>query len=234
MRKGRPKIFGLIGYPITHSLSPVIFDYLFRKHSLKADYHLFPLKENQLKSALAGIQALGIAGVNVTAPYKERVIPYLDDLDKSGEEIRAVNVISNRKGKLIGYNTDVIGIKRTLREKLQLGSKLGEVILIGAGGAARACLSALGEFKPERVVIANRSLSKAKKIARLFNTNSSVEAADLRMIKEYTNQGECALLINATSGQNQIIHKTISRILSWGGTVFDLKYHLNNRPALNH
>src|SRR4030067_1050377 len=143
MKPEQPQIFGLIGHPVAHSLSPVIFEYLFKKHQIKGSYHLFPLQPEQLKSALEGMRILGISGLNVTAPYKEKILPFLDSLDDSAQEIGAVNVICNQKGKLRGYNTDVIGINKTLQKLMPIKTKIGQVALIGAGGAARACLQVL-------------------------------------------------------------------------------------------
>lgn len=228
MRTEPTRILGLIGNPIKYSLSPVIFKYLFRKYEINACYKLFPLKLNQLRTALEGMKIFGIRGVNVTAPYKEKVIQFLDSLDESARKVRAVNVIVNLKGKLVGFNTDIIGIKRTLEEKLHMNSGPEQVLLIGAGGAARACLSVLTEFKPKKIVLANRTLSRAEALSRGLNSNFNSEVMELSKLKNYLEKNKAALLINAASAENAKIKGAASHILTGGGRVFDLKYYQGN------
>src|SRR4030067_2468186 len=131
MKNNSPKIFGLIGNAISSSLSPAIFEYLFKRYKIDASYHLFPLDKGQLKSAVEGMRVLGLGGLNVTAPFKEEVMSDLDLLDEEARQIGAVNVICNQNGKLEGYNTDVVGIKKTLEEKLGIKEPPSTTVLIG-------------------------------------------------------------------------------------------------------
>src|SRR3990170_7075567 len=179
----QPKIFGLIGKSISSSLSPVIFAYLFKKYKLKAEYHIFPLENNQLETALQGMRVLGLSGINVTAPYKEEVTKFLDGLDGLAKEIGAVNLICNDNGKLKGFNADWIGIKKTLQERLQLEKNLEKIILIGAGGAGRACLRALKFFQPRQILIYNRSVEKAKTLAGSADSRTRVEGGELQKVE---------------------------------------------------
>ena len=224
MKPEQSQIFGLIGYPVAHSLSPLIFEYLFKKHRIRASYHLFPLQPKQLKSALEGMRILGISGLNVTAPYKEKVISLLNSLDEPAKEIGAVNVIDNQKGKLKGYNTDLIGIKRTLTEMLGINPRGTRVALIGAGGAARACLQALKELNPERIVLFNRTAEKAKHLVRQFNSSLPLQYGNFEKLGSYLNHNGFNLVINATSGSNPAIKKAILKGLSLGSRLFDLNY----------
>jgi shikimate dehydrogenase len=227
MNTEQAKIYGLIGYPVAHSLSPIIFEYLFKKHRIKASYHLFPLRPKQLKSALEGMRILGINGLNVTAPYKRKVISLLDSLDDFAQEIGAVNVICYRKGNLKGYNTDVIGVKRTLQKLMPIRTKIGQVALIGAGGAARACLQALKELDPERILLFNRTAKKAKRLVGQFNSSPPLQYRNFKKLGNFRENDKFDLVINATSGRNPVIKKAILKGLSRGSCVFDLNYNLD-------
>jgi len=235
MKPEQPGLFGLIGYPVAHSLSPIIFECLFKKHRIKASYHLFPLQPEQLKSALEGMRILGISGLNVTAPYKEKALPLLDSLDESAKEIGAVNVICNQKGNLKGYNTDVIGVKRTLQRLMPIKAKIGPVALIGAGGAARACLQALKELDPERILLFNRTAKKAKRLVGQFNSSLPLQYRNFEKLGNFQENDEFDLVINATSGRNPVIKKAILKGLSRGSCVFDLNYNRDYgiNPRLN-
>lgn|SRR5574341_165588 len=232
MNPEQPQIFGLIGNPVTHSLSPLIFEYLFKKHRIKGSYHLFPLQPEQLKSALEGMKILGMSGLNVTAPYKEQVLPHLYNLDESATKIGAANVICNHKGKLKGYNTDVIGVRRTLKEIMYIQAKIGAVALIGAGGAARACLQVLKELKPEKIVLFNRTAEKAKQLAQQFNSSIPLQHRNLGELENCRSERDFNLVINATSGRNPAIKKAMLKGLSLGSHLFDLNY--NRDYGINH
>ena len=119
---------------------------------------------SNLKGAIDGVKALGIRGCSVTMPFKEQVLKYVDDLDKTAKSIGAVNTIVNNSGRLKGYNTDAYGAKVALET---LGVKTNDrVLLLGAGGAAKAILFALKELGVKDIFISNRTLSKAQKIAQ--------------------------------------------------------------------
>jgi shikimate dehydrogenase len=225
MKNNNPKIFGLIGESISSSLSPAIFEYLFKRYKIDASYHLFSLDKDQLKSALEGMRVLGLGGLNVTAPFKEEVMPYLDLTDEQSEQIGAVNVICNRNGKLGGYNTDVVGIKKTLKEKLGIRRPPPVAVLIGAGGAARACLSVLQELKPGRVMIFNRTLDRARRLSE--GANGRVQAYSLEDFGEYLEHAPAVLIINASSGNSKLIQENLEKALSLGSWVFELKYNLD-------
>ena len=123
----------------------------------------FQVTETNLSKTIQGIKALNIKGVNITFPYKEKVIKFLDELEESARRIGAVNTIVNNKGALIGYNTDVIGFKKSLQEDGKFVIKEKKAVILGAGGAARAVVYALLEEGIEEICIFNRTLEKAKK-----------------------------------------------------------------------
>jgi len=138
---GKTKVLGLFGYPVEHSLSPAMHNAAFEKLKLDCCYVTFSVKPELLKDAVSAIRSLNLAGVNVTVPHKERVIPFLDAVDKEAAFIGAVNTIVNQSasggGRLIGYNTDGRGFMKSLSEsRISVNNK--NILIIGAGGASRA------------------------------------------------------------------------------------------------
>jgi shikimate dehydrogenase len=134
MIDGHTKIFGILGRPVAHSLSPAMHNAAFRHLGVNAVYVAFPVTD--FRKAVAGLRGLGIGGVSVTIPFKEEIIPLLDELDPRAAEIGAVNTVVNREGRLIGYNTDWLGAVTALTAKISLKER--HVLILGAGGAARA------------------------------------------------------------------------------------------------
>lgn len=134
---GKTKITGLFGYPVEHTLSPAMHNAAFRDIGLNYCYVPFLVHPDSLANAIQGIRALNLAGVNVTIPHKEKVIPMLDEINQEASFIGAVNTIVNSDGRLTGYNTDGRGFIQSLKEKdISLEGK--NVVIVGAGGASRA------------------------------------------------------------------------------------------------
>jgi shikimate dehydrogenase len=127
-------LYGVVGYPIGHSLSPTIHNAAFAKTGVNAVYLAFETRD--LKACMMGMRGLGIKGMSVTIPYKSDVISLLDETDGLAGRIGAANTIVNEGGRLVGYNTDATGAFKALEEKTELSGK--SCIMIGAGGAARA------------------------------------------------------------------------------------------------
>jgi shikimate dehydrogenase len=134
MIDGHTKIFGILGRPVAHSLSPAMHNAAFRHLGINAVYVAFPVTE--LAPAVAGLRGLGIGGVSVTIPFKEEIIPLIDELDPQAAKIGAVNTVVNRDGRLTGYNTDWLGAVTALTAKISLKGR--HVLILGAGGASRA------------------------------------------------------------------------------------------------
>jgi shikimate dehydrogenase len=134
MINGQTKIFGILGRPVSHSLSPAMHNAAFRHLGINAVYVAFPVSD--LAQAVAGLRGLGIGGVSVTIPFKEEIIPLLDELDRQAAAIGAVNTVVNRDGHLTGYNTDWLGAVTALTAKISLKGR--HVLILGAGGASRA------------------------------------------------------------------------------------------------
>jgi shikimate dehydrogenase len=163
------KLIGLIGHPIKQSYSPFIHNIATQLKQLDYIYLPFDVLPENLENAIGGIIALGIEGMNITIPHKEKIIKYLDDLSEESAMIGAVNTITNDHGKLVGYNTDVHGIQESLKpfKKKITGSK---VCVIGAGGGARAVLYTLIRyFKPGEITIVNRTVQRADTLQKYFS-----------------------------------------------------------------
>ena len=134
---GTTKITGLFGYPVEHTLLPAMHNAAFEALGIDYCYVAFPVHPDSLEDAVRSIRALTLSGVNVTFPHKEKVIPFLDEIDEEASFIGAVNTIVNSQDKLIGYNTDGRGFMQSLSEYgISIEGKV--VFIIGAGGASRA------------------------------------------------------------------------------------------------
>ena len=156
-------LYGVIGNPIAHSLSPIMHNAAFAATGQAASFSAFQVED--LKSAMAGVRALGIAGLSVTLPHKTRVMEYLDWIDDQALKIAAVNTVVNRQGRLCGYNTDAAGALAALQEKIELAGR--RVLILGAGGAARALVYGIVRAGG-RVAIANRSAERGAALAKEF------------------------------------------------------------------
>ncbi|MFN3740822.1 MAG: shikimate dehydrogenase [Thermodesulfovibrionales bacterium] len=178
MITGKTKITGLIGYPVEHSLSPLMHNSAFEALGLDYCYVTFPVEPQRLKEAIEGIRALGLAGVNVTVPHKEAVIKFLDRVDEEAKEIGAVNTIVNKEGLLIGYNTDGRGFMASLNENC-IDIEKKTVFLIGAGGASRAVAYYLSK-KAQELLIYDIDIKKAKALAQNLKAKISEDLSALK------------------------------------------------------
>jgi shikimate dehydrogenase len=162
------KLICLIGDPVEHSISPIIHNEVFRALNLNYVYLAFRVLPEDLMDAVRGLRALGVVGFNVTIPHKVSVIKYLDELSPDAEAVGSVNTVVNRSGRLVGYNTDYLGVVNTFKN---LGIKLEgtSATVLGAGGASRAVVYALILGGVERVFIVNRTLEKAVSLAGEFS-----------------------------------------------------------------
>ncbi len=221
----------MIGKNIENSLSPLIHNQIIFKYSLNFRYLPFKVTENDLSQAIQGVRTLSIKGVNVTFPYKEKVIEFLDKVEESARRIGAVNTIVNNKGILTGYNTDVIGFKKSLQEDGKFTKKKKKAVILGAGGAARAVVYALLEEEIEEICIFNRTLEKAKKIKQNllpFFPRSNINIFPLEKERLKDKIEEAHLLVNATSlGMPPKIDKTPlpDEMFHPNLLVYDLIYH---------
>jgi shikimate dehydrogenase len=154
-------LYGVVGFPLSHTLSPTMHNTAFKVIKVNAVYLAFQTRD--IEGCVKGMRALGIKGMSVTLPFKSEVLPYLDDVDEIAEKIGAVNTIANKNGQLIGYNTDALGALKALQDVVDLTEM--KCLLIGAGGAARAIGFILKE-QGVHLTIANRSPERGMELAR--------------------------------------------------------------------
>ena len=164
---GQTKVVGIIGDPVTHSLSPRMHNAAFAALGLNWRYLAFHVAARDLAQALRGIAALGVVGVNVTVPHKEAAAEMVDDLDPVARRIGAVNTIRVWGGRLQGFNTDAAGVLDALARDGQVNVEGKRCVVIGAGGGARAAAFALAGASAARVTIMNRTVSRARGLAEM-------------------------------------------------------------------
>lgn len=190
-------VVGLIGHPVGHSKSPEMINRAFRACGLPFVYLAFDVPPSELGTAVSGMRALGFRGWNVTIPHKVAVLEYLDEVEETAREIGAVNTVVSRDGRLIGYNTDSEGYLRSLVDETGLELAGQKVLILGAGGAARAVAHALAVAGVESITIANRTREKAERLAESLSRKVDARAVSLSELERVV--GETTLLLQTTS-----------------------------------
>jgi len=194
----RTNVLCVIGHPIEHSMSPIMHNAALKDLSLDYVYVAFNIPPNDLKKAVLGFKMFSIKGINVTIPYKENIIPYLDEIDPLAKKVGAVNTIKNEGKYLIGKNTDISGAKKAL---LDAGCEITgkKALILGAGGAAKAVSFALSEDL-DAIYIANRTEKRAIKLAKDLTNKTTIKAVGKNMsintLKNLVNDVD--ILINTT------------------------------------
>lgn len=164
----KTKVCGLVGYPVGHSVSPVIHNHLADIYGQNLVYVPLSVEPEKLQKAIEGADAFDFLGMNVTVPYKSEVIPYLKEMDSLAEKIGAVNTLVRTAGGYKGYNTDMPGLYRAMRaDGVQIAGE--DVILLGAGGVARAIAFLLLEKGARHIFIFNRSKERAIELTNEVN-----------------------------------------------------------------
>jgi shikimate dehydrogenase len=198
---GKTRICGLIGDPVEHTMSPAMHNAAFAELGLDCVYLPFHVKPADLVAAVNGLRAINATGFNVTIPHKVTVTPLLDELDPLAQKIGAVNTVVNDNGVLKGYNTDASGFLQALLES-GYEPRGKSIVLLGAGGAARAIAYILAE-RDARMTILNRKeeLDWAEGIAANIRTDLAGDVAVFELLTEHLEKaiGSADILINATS-----------------------------------
>lgn len=210
--KGTTGLIGLLGNPVEYSKSPKMHNLAFEKLELDYSYMAFDIEKNSIKEAVEAMRTLNVRGFNLTMPLKEVVMEYLDQIDLSAKLIGSVNTVLNKGGKLIGFNTDGMGFIKSLdNRKVEYRDK--KILILGAGGAAKAIGVELGLKGAGEIVIMNRSLNSAKEIEATINKNIEKTKArslalDEKVLKEELK--DTSILINTTSlGMGTTYNKSI-------------------------
>ena len=218
------KTYCIIGDPIHHSLSPAMHNAAFAAKGLNSTYIAFRVPQNELKESIESLRSINIAGFNVTTPHKTNVMRYLDELEPVAKKASAVNTVNNIEGIFRGYNTDVYGFIEPLHKR-HVDFRGMHVLLIGSGGAARAVVVALAEENAiAKVIIANRDVQRANKLATLGDRlGMKCELVPFEKTTDFS--PACDLIVNATKlGMNNepsvIDHLHIQK----GSIVYDIVY----------
>ena len=190
------KQYGIIGKPLSHSLSPVLHNYWFKKNNLKFNYSLIEIEKHQIEEVINKIRTKELYGINVTVPYKQEVIPHLDLIINDSKETSSVNTIYlNNENKVVGENTDVYGFEQSFINKLDSANIMEKSFLIlGSGGVTPSLIYALNKKKIKKIFISNRTIQKAKDIKNKF---SFVEIIPWERINKKSE--EVDVIINTTS-----------------------------------
>ncbi len=233
---GKTRVVCIIGDPVRHSLSPIMQNAAFAASLLDYVYVPFAVSPENLKQAVAGLKALGVCGFNVTIPHKTTIIPFLDRLDDSAESAGAVNTVHLCGPSLIGYNTDGDGLVDSLSTDLDFFPGAEQILVIGAGGAARGAIAALCRSGAKRILICNRSLQNARAVMQDMNIRYPETCIDVVSFNQVNEKHFCStsLLINTTSlGMNgERIEGIELSQLPDHAKVYDMVYICSGTPLL--
>ena len=190
----KKKLFGIIGSPISHSLSPILHNYWFEKYNIDANYSLLNITEGNLNNVINKIRNKELNGINVTLPYKQKIIPFVDKLINDAGSTSSVNTIFlNNENIIVGENTDVFGLQAAyLKEINNVENK--KALVIGAGGVSPSVIFALEKSKVKNISIINRTYEKSLFLKKKFNFLSVLE---WKLLKEEICKFD--IIINATS-----------------------------------
>ena len=183
------KKFCVIGNPIDHSLSPKLHNFWLKKNKIEAIYEKKLLDEKEIPKLIESVRKSEINGVNVTVPFKNSVIPFLDALSSEAKKTNSVNTICTEEDKIIGHNTDIVGFELALRY-INYEVKRKRALIIGAGGVSPSIIYALKNMGCEKIYLTNRTFEKAEKIKETFN--------DI-IVQKWGDIPEFDIVINATS-----------------------------------
>ncbi|WP_434511811.1 shikimate dehydrogenase [Desulfitobacterium sp. AusDCA] len=223
------KHFAVIGNPIAHSLSPAMHRGGYQAFGIEADYLRLKVEPNDLLQAIQGLKALGFSGWNVTIPYKEQIIPFLDELTPEALGAGAVNTVKVEAGRLIGHNTDGNGFVRSLQEICVLKKGM-QVVILGAGGAAKGIAMALIPYNV-KIVILNRTNERAKRLADWVNQHGGEAATVPWEAGNWLNSAD--VVIQTTSvGLKQEQYPFSLKGISAQATVVDIIFNPWETPFL--
>ena len=188
-------IFGIIGNPVSHSLSPILHNYWFKKYNINAEYKLYEIRENEIKNIIKDLKERKINGINVTLPYKNIIIPHLSRTINDAKDTHSVNTIfMDNEGSLIGENTDVYGFQAGYLQTLSGVSSNKKALIIGAGGVAPSIILALKKSNINEISLINRTYEKSLFLKKKF---PSIHIARWENFEKEIRKFD--IIINATS-----------------------------------
>ncbi len=183
------KKYKVIGNPIEHSLSPTLHNYWIKNNGIDAIYEKQKLNENELEQIIDDIKEEKINGVNVTVPFKKKIIPFLDELSIEAETTQSVNTLYLKDNKVVGHNTDIIGFETSI-EKSKYDVVNKKVLILGAGGVVPSIIFALNKMKVSKIRVSNRTKEKVQNLKKNFKNIELIEWGEIPNFD---------MIINATS-----------------------------------
>jgi len=183
------KKYLVIGNPIDHTFSPKLHNYWIKKNNINAVYEKRKINEDDLKNIIFDIKKERLNGINVTVPFKKFIIPFLDELSAEADESQSVNTIHLQNGKILGHNTDISGFELAIKySKYDVKNKI--VFILGAGGVVSSIILALKKMGASKIIISNRTKTKAEDLKKLFNELEIIDWGETPIFD---------MVINATS-----------------------------------
>ncbi len=223
-----PDRYGVMGYPVAHSRSPVIHRFFAAETGQNMTYEALEVAPRELEGAIRSFQRHGGRGLNITVPHKSEVVRLVDELSDAASTAGAVNTLTITSDSIRGDNTDGIGLVRDLRKNHRVEIDGARVLILGAGGATRGIMAPLLEQGPTSVTIANRTVSKAQALANHFSSMGDVLACSFKDIVVDVNYD---LIVNATSaGVRGEALPFPDGVVSTETVCYDLSYGLGDTP----
>ena len=183
------KKYLVIGKPIKHSQSPLLHNFWLKKNNINAIYEKEEYEPSKLETLISKIREEKINGINVTVPFKEKIIPFLDELSPEAEITQSVNTIYFNKKSVVGHNTDIFGFETAIKDtKYDIENK--KILILGAGGVVPSIIFALNKMKVSKIMLSNRTKNKAERLKKL---SSNLKVIDWGEIPDFD------MIINATS-----------------------------------
>lgn len=220
--------YGVMGYPVSHSRSPVIHRLFALQTGQDLQYELLQVLPEKLETAIRQFQRTGGKGLNITVPHKREVVRLVDHLSERATTASAVNTLTFRDNEVYGDNTDGIGLLRDLVVNLGINLEGANILILGAGGATRGILGPLLEMEPSGLCIANRTLGKAEALIQRFEDMGDIQSCRFNAVpvsKPYD------LIINATSaGLHGDVPPYPAEAVSDATFCYDLSYGLTPTP----
>ena len=190
------KKYGIIGKPLSHSLSPLLHNFWFKKYNIKGNYSLIEIEADKIGEVIDKIKKKELQGINVTTPYKQAVIPFLDLVINDAKKTSSVNTIYlNDENKIVGENTDVYGFEHSFIEKLKVKNFLEkDILILGAGGVTPSIIHSLEKKKTKKIFISNRTIEKARSVKENY------PFVEIILWEDINNRSQdMDIIINATS-----------------------------------
>ena len=183
------KNYLVIGSPINHSLSPLLHNHWIKENNIKAVYSRKELNDNELENLISDVKTGKIDGVNVTVPFKEKIISYIDELSPEADTTKSVNTIFLNNGKINGHNTDICGFEKAL-QNTKFNTLNKKIFILGAGGVVPSIIVALNKMKVSEITLSNRTKNKAETLKNLYKHLNIVDWGEIP---------DFDMIINATS-----------------------------------